>query len=86
MESPAPHIICRCAPASLAPTTVVGSRMSADTLPASLFDSASATMPGVEVVLEHPVGEHVRRVAAAGGDHVGERAAEEALLAVGAPT
>ena len=38
--------------------------------------------PRREVVLQHPVGEHVGRMAAARRDHVGEGAAEEALLAV----
>ena len=35
-----------------------------------------------EVVLEHPVGQHVRRVPAARRDHVGQRGAEELFLAV----
>ena len=46
VESPAPHIICRCAPASLAPTTVVESATRSATLGPSLFESDSAIMPG----------------------------------------
>ena len=41
---------------------------------------------GSEVVLEHPVGEHVGRMTAARGDDIGEGRAEEALLARDAPT
>ena len=49
-------------------------------MPSASAFASTAIEPGIEVVVEHPVGQHVRRVTAALGDEVGEAGTQPALV------
>ena len=80
VESPAPHIICRCAPASLAPDNGGGVGDEVGDLGTVVVRERLGHHARSEVVLEDPVGEHVGWMTAPSRDNVGEGRPEEALL------